>query len=125
MMTRPEPIAAKLERLSMPEPNSGCWLWLGSVSGGYGQFGSILTTTNMAHRVSYEHYIGPIPDGLVLDHKCRTPSCINPLHLEPVTPTENTRRGWRVTKTHCIRGHALTPDNLYRRKRSPWRQCAT
>lgn len=118
-----ETIVAKLERLSMPEPNSGCWLWLGGVTrAGYGQIS--VRHNRAAHRVSYETFIGPIPAGLVIDHKCRTRSCINPLHLEPVTPTENTRRGWPVTKTHCKRGHALTEDNLYSHLHG-WRQCAT
>lgn len=46
-----------------------------------------------AHRVAYEHFIGPIPDGLTLDHLCRNRACINPAHLEPVTSLENIRRG--------------------------------
>lgn len=115
-------LAERLERWSMPEPNSGCWLWLGALTDGYGVLHA--NGERMAHRVSYEHYVGPIPEGLVIDHKCRTRCCINPRHMEPVTPAENTRRGWPCTKTHCKHGHALTPDNLYTHTHG-WRQCAT
>lgn len=71
---------------------SGCWLWLGGLNPhGYGRFkyrGHVY-----AHRWSYEHHVGPIPDGLTLDHKCGTPRCVNPAHLEPVTMRENILRG--------------------------------
>lgn len=66
----------------------------------------------MAHRVSYERHYGAIPESLTLDHLCRTPCCINPLHLEPVTRGENVLRGVGLSaqnarKTHCKRGHSL------------------
>ena len=113
----------RMERNSMPEPNSGCWLWLGTLSGGYGKIDTNGHGTNVAHRINYEHFIGPIPDGLTLDHKCRTKCCVNPFHLEPVTAAENTRRHYRL-QTHCKRGHPLTPGNLYAHKEER-RQCAT
>jgi hypothetical protein len=50
--------------------------------------------------VYYEHHVGPIPDGLVIDHLCRVHNCVNPEHLEPVTPAENTRRGHLAKLTH-------------------------
>lgn len=71
-----------------------CWEWIGTRYGnGYGQAaigdgGRI----NQAHRVVYEALVGPIPEGLELDHLCRNPSCVNPDHLEPVTHAENMRR---------------------------------
>jgi hypothetical protein len=70
----------------------GCWLWVGSLRGGYGRvrFNGKLVE---AHRLSYEHHVGKIPDGLVIDHLCRNRSCINPEHLEVVTEAENIRRG--------------------------------
>lgn len=69
--------------------DSGCWIWQGSVSNtGYGRIGS-----RYAHRVSYERSNGPIPDGLTIDHLCRTTLCVNPDHLEPVTHRENVLRG--------------------------------
>lgn len=101
--------------LYIPEPNSGCWLWLGHVnSQGYGQH-----KKRRAHRESYEIHVGNVPDGLVLDHLCRVRSCVNPAHLEPVTNKENILRGespWALNarKTHCPRGHLLSEDNLRR-----------
>lgn len=74
----------------VPTP-AGCWLWTGLKVAGYGRF-SIQNKGIGAHRVSYEALIGAIPDGLELDHLCRVPSCVNPLHLEPVTGAENRRR---------------------------------
>jgi len=105
-----------------PEPNTGCWLWSGAISGGgYGQF-SIKRKIQYAHRVSYVHFVGPIPSGLEIDHLCRTRSCVNPDHLEPVTRRENTKRGnlfkvlaaQKAAITHCPRGHPYSGDNLYR-----------
>lgn len=69
-----------------------CWVWQGTLRGGYGRFRAGRKTFS-AHRVSYEHHVGAIPDGLVLDHLCRNRACINPAHLEPVTIRENIRRG--------------------------------
>lgn len=70
-----------------------CWLWTGTLDGkGYGQFwtGSVLAR---APRYAYETLVRQIPDGLVIDHLCRVHACVNPGHLEPVTPEENMRRG--------------------------------
>lgn len=66
---------------------SGCWNWRGHLSKGYGYFGP-----RVAHRVVYEKVIGKIPDGLQIDHLCLNKRCVNPKHLEPVTPKENTNR---------------------------------
>lgn len=104
-------------------PN-GCWIWNGSRDQkGYGMFKTGSRTdgsarTQRAHRLAFEDAHGPIPDGLQLDHLCRTPSCVNPVHLEVVTSRENTLRGDTlasrlVRRTHCNHGHALTPDNIY------------
>jgi HNH endonuclease len=104
------------------EPWSGCWLWTDHVqSGGYALFyirGKVGNKEReYAHRFSYKLHKGPIPDGLTLDHKCKTRSCVNPEHLEPVTSAANTLRGRGPTainaaKTHCSRGHELSGDNL-------------
>ena len=64
----------------------GCWLWTAALSHGYGRFGK----GGAAHRLAWEDRNGPIPEGLVLDHLCRVPRCVNPEHLEPVTHRENT-----------------------------------
>jgi hypothetical protein len=92
----------------------GCWLWTACLSSsGYGRFNyGGRGTTGQAHRWAYEHYIGQIPDGMQLDHLCRNPRCVNPNHLEPVSPGENQRRGLLgVLKTHCPQGHEWTPSN--------------
>jgi hypothetical protein len=69
-----------------------CWLWTaGKTYNGYGMFGTAECITT-AHRWSYMLYVGPIPDGLVVDHLCRVRNCVNPDHLEPVTHAENARR---------------------------------
>ena len=111
----------KFESLYSPEPNSGCWLWHGSGDElGYGRFWDGKRDVQ-AHRWAYEHFVGPIPDGLVIDHLCRVPACVNPDHLEPVTQRVNLLRGLAPTainarKTYCSRGHALVGKNLIRRK---------
>lgn len=105
---------------------SGCWEWTGSLDRhGYGWF-SIAAKPIRAHRWSYEHHVGPIPAGLVLDHLCRNPSCVNPAHLEPVTSQENIRRGTvpHSSKTHCPHGHPYSGDNLIVDKRGH-RSCRT
>jgi len=90
-----------------------CWNWTGYKKLGYGhaQYGGKL---HQAHRLIYEALRGPIPEGLVIDHLCRNPSCVNPDHLEPVTQAENVRRSHgNGSKTHCKNGHPLSGDNVY------------
>lgn len=100
-----------------PEPNSGCWLWSGTTYlGGYGRFTTETRSQQAAHRWAYEHYRGPVPSGLQLDHLCRVRCCVNPDHLEAVTARVNTLRGrgrtsQNAAKTHCVRGHEFTPEN--------------
>jgi len=108
-------------RYCLPEPNSGCWLWMGTVdSKGYGNMrvGNTKTGRGLVrtHRFSYELHKGPIPNDLCLDHLCRVRSCCNPNHLEPVTLRENILRGEalsarRARQTHCKNGHEFTPEN--------------
>lgn len=89
-----------LSRLSTPDV--GCWEWQGPLnSAGYGYVraeGRIWRS----HRVMYEHFVGPIPAGLDLDHLCRNRRCARPDHLEAVTHQENMRRGYWGTKSHCV-----------------------
>lgn len=91
----------------------GCWLWTAATSKGYGSFGMPDRRQRLAHRLSYELLVGPIPEGLVLDHLCRVRNCVNPAHLEPVTAAENTRRG--LLRTRCHRGHVIDETPTGRR----------
>ena len=99
----------------------GCWEWLANrTKSGHGHIGTGGANPKKvyAHRVAYELLIGPIPDGLELDHICRNPGCVNPAHLEAVTHRENVLRGFSPTahnarKTHCKRGHEFTDANTY------------
>ena len=125
----------KFDAQWMPEPNSGCWLWLGKLDrSGYGVFSGNVS----AYRASYETVFGEVPLGLDLDHKCRVRICINPDHLDPVTRRENLLRGDTIPskfikRTTCNNGHCFSGSNLgYRTcksssgKRSiPYRYCKT
>ena len=99
------------------QPN-GCWHWTGAIhpKTGYARFWA--AGDRFAHRWSYEHFVGPIPDGLVVDHLCRVRHCVNPDHMEPVTYRENCLRGVgpsarNAKKRDCDSGHPLIGDNLY------------
>lgn len=105
----------------IPEPMSGCWLWIGSYDrNGYGRFWADGGHTQ-AHIISYEEENGPVPEGLELDHKCRVRCCVNPQHLEPVTHAENILRGlapgiagsWFRDRTHCPQGHPYDDANTH------------
>lgn len=93
-----------------------CWTWTGSkTTGGYGNL-RWRGGYEYAHRLAYKLAVGPIPEGLHLDHLCRNRSCCNPEHLEPVTQAENTRRGlasYEIRRT-CKHGHDISdPGNVY------------
>ena len=84
---------------------------------GYGTM-TIKGKPKRAHIVAYEQMVGPIPEGLELDHLCDNPSCVRPDHLKAVTHRENTLRGnnpfaQKARQTHCIHGHEFTPENTY------------
>lgn len=108
---------------------TGCWLWTGHIrrdnlygTWSYSHEGK--TKTVYVHRFAYEQLVGPVPDGNVLDHKCRVRFCINPDHLEPTTQQINLERrlnrdggaSFQRNKTHCPKGHPYAGDNLAMRK---------
>lgn len=98
-----------------------CWVVPFTDPAGYGGF-HVDGVRYLAHRWSYEHFVGPIPDGLELDHLCRNRGCANPAHLEPVTRRENALRG-PGSKTACVHGHPYTSQNTYIRPDRGTRQC--
>ena len=110
-----DPILTRLERRYIPEPNSGCWIWVGSTArgGGRGQnlYGRMSTNgkDELAHRIAYMFFKGLIPDNLEIDHVCNNTLCINPDHLQAIPHIENLRRALSRT---CIRGHLLEGENL-------------
>lgn len=75
-----------------------CWLWTGYISKGYGLMSMGNRVQRPAHIVVYEHLVGPIPDGLELDHLCRVKRCVNPDHLEPVTHAVNCQRAVAIRR---------------------------
>jgi len=131
------PAGARALRRTVPGWG-GCVVFVGKIDPhGYGVVKEN-GLSKRAHRVAYEYIKGPIPEGLQLDHACHTRSeecsggvecrhrrCVNPHHLEPVAPIENTRRGsspssLNARKTHCKRGHEFTPENtIIQAPRSP------
>ena len=91
----------------------GCWMW--DNESGYGRF-KTTAKNDLAHRYAYELLVGPIPDGLHIDHLCRNPQCVNPDHLEPVTMRENLMRAHspiklNAAKKACLRGHPFDEQN--------------
>lgn len=127
----PETVEARILRLVKVDPDSGCWVWIGSSNEhGYGilYYGG---TRAYAHRAAYETWVAPIPEGLTLDHVrargCKTTLCVNPAHLEPVTQAVNTLRGtspWaeRARKAACVRGHPFDAANTVV-SRQGYREC--
>lgn len=110
-----------------------CLVWTGdgtrSGQGGYGRLKK-KGQRYLTHRLSYEQNVGPIPDGLTIDHLCRNKRCINPNHLEAVTNRVNVLRSDGITaqaarQTHCQRGHEFTPENtFFHGPDGRWRRCA-
>lgn len=94
-----------------------CWLWTGVLNrNGYGRF-SVGGHRRVAHRWLYQSLNGSLPEGIQLDHVCRVRRCVNPAHLDPVTPQVNNQRaartGRRSTATRCVNGHAFDLANTY------------
>jgi hypothetical protein len=119
------------------DKTESCWNWRGGLnSSGYGSIG-VGGRVVLVHRWAYEHFVGPIPPGLQIDHLCRNRRCANPAHLEPVTASENCRRGecgahlqdYNVlaaaerARTHCPYGHPYDERNTLRYRGQ--RRCKT
>ena len=107
------------------DASGDCWMWTGAKSpNGYGRWGDNL----YAHRVSWEYLVGPIENGLHMDHLCRVRLCVNPDHLETVAQRVNTLRGYALSaqearQTRCKRGHEFTPENTGTAGKSGRRYC--
>jgi hypothetical protein len=106
------------------ERDGDCWVWTRSKNDkGYGQIthdGRVM----YAHRLTYQLMVGPIPEGLEIDHLCRNTSCCRPSHLEAVTHAENIRRGYEAkNQTHCKRGHDLAGAYITKDGRRDCREC--
>lgn len=106
-------LSVRLFKQRQIQPN-GCWLWTGLLDrDGYGRLHHD-GRMRILHRIAFQALVGPIPEGLTLDHLCRNRACFNPNHLEPVTLQENIHRGQRAApKTHCVHGHLYDEKNTF------------
>lgn len=123
-------VSAPLRFWALVQITDTCWLWEGSLTDGYGKFEPTTHIYYRAHRYAYEMIVGPIPEGLTLDHLCRVRHCVNPSHLEPVSIGENNLRGESIAaqnarKTICKYGHPLDADNTWIVPSTGFRRCRT
>jgi hypothetical protein len=107
--------------------DSGCWEWsLFRNARGYGQakMAAVQNRPIGAHRLSYLLHVGPIPDGMTVDHLCFNPPCVNPEHLRLLSHSENAGHQLDAYKTHCVNGHEFTPENTrIREEKNGRRSC--
>lgn len=104
------------------DPNSGCWIWENGQYGGYGVVGiGPERKTRRASRVAYEQFVGPIPEGMQVLHKCDVKMCVNPRHLFLGSITDNMRDMIRKGRKHQMTAEMfkkkLTPDNVVEMRR--------
>lgn len=104
MDVTPARLRSFISNIEKPSGEFGCWLWRGSINeNGYGGM--------KPHRLAYEWFVGPFDPSLEIDHLCRTPLCVNPHHLEPVTRIVNRSRSRQFgpfeLRRYCRRGHAI------------------
>lgn len=122
---RPAPVAERF--WARVQPAWGHWIWTGPCSGPYASF-SIGQQTVLGHRWAWESVNGPIPDGLMVDHLCRVKLCVNPGHMEIVTPRVNGERSDNASalnsrKTECVNGHPFDEENTLVRAGTGHRVC--
>lgn len=122
----------RIEKNTFYDPMSGCHLWMGYTKHGYAISSVGPRKFVSLHRFIWEKVYGEIPKHLCIDHLCRVRNCLNPAHMELVTPEENTRRGIagksarerQKSKTHCIRGHDLKNAYVSANGRRQCRECS-
>ena len=114
------------------EKTPGCWLWTGATNGRYGHMGRGGRGAGhvYVHRLAYELLVGPIPEGLTIDHLCENPLCVNPAHLTVATQYDNNMRGQSAAarnarKTCCPQGHTYDDENTYIAPGTGDRRCRT
>ena len=121
-MAKYEPLIERFDKKYIPEPNSGCWLWLGGVhfTRGGGPYGAIGNERGFkpvmlsAHRAAYQLYKGDIPVNFDVDHTCQNTLCVNPEHLQAITHQNHAQLTWnRIKKGECKRGHKMTASNTW------------
>jgi len=126
----PELIERFLSKIELSP--TGCWIWTGWLKhNGYGMFDVPIAgggrVKQQAHRISYELFVGPLIEGLTIDHvkeMCSSRACVNPFHLRQITRGDNVRAGdtlaaRNLAKTHCVNGHEFTPENTYHPPKRP------
>lgn len=117
---KPTPLERLLARV---EEVDGCLLFRGKLVEGYGHV-RIADRDWRAHRAMYAAFVGPVLAGQHLHHHCEQPACVNPAHLEALTPSEHARLSPKARQTHCIHGHEFTPGNTIIRPNGT-RRCKT